>query len=108
MDTYIYLIGNSKAQDEMGVWREQASAPIGVFAQVKSVTRNEFFDGGRNGLNPQFQFTVFRGDYNGETVVIYEDKPYAVYRTYIADEDYIELYVERQGGTNAENENNTH
>lgn len=107
MDTYIYLIGKSKVQDETGVWRETSSTPVGVFAQVKSVTRNEFFDGGRNGLNPQYQFTIFRGDYNNETIVKYEGLTYAIYRTYIANSDYIELYAERQGGTNAENESDT-
>ena len=71
-----------------------------VFCECHSITRNEFFEAGRNGLNPQFEFTVFAGDYNGETVCEYRGQTYAIYRTYKTDDDYIELYVERKGGTN--------
>lgn len=96
----ITLVSTVKTQDEFGVWRETASGRD-VFCQVDSVTRDEFFDGGRNGLNPQYRFTVFFGDYNGEQTVIYNGLPYAVYRTYLARKDVLELYVERKGGTNS-------
>lgn len=99
MDTVIELLATTKERDSRGVWRETHTSRE-VYAQVRSVTRNEFFEGGRNGLNPQYQFTVFRGEYNGEIVCRYMGEQYAIYRTYIADGDYIELYAERQGGTN--------
>jgi len=96
----ITLVKNTKAQDEYGVWRDTPSSRD-VFAQVDSVTRAEFFDGGRNGLNPEYRFSLFFGDYGGEQTVIYNGLPYAVYRTYQARKDVLELYVERKGGTNA-------
>ena len=100
METFIYLIDNGYTQDERGVWK-QSPTPRGVFAQIHSITRAEFFNGGRNGLNPAFMFTVFNGDYNNEIIVEYEGETYAVYRTYRPiNSDYVELYVERQGGTN--------
>lgn len=77
-----------------------------VFCDVRSVTRAEFFEAGRNGLNPQFVFIVFKGDYENETICEYNGETYAIYRTYITDDDYIELYVERKGGTNGEESNN--
>lgn len=95
----ITLVSSVQTQDEFGVWRSTVSTSD-VFAQVDSVTRAEFFEGGRNGLNPQFRFTLFFGDYNGEQTVIYDGLPYSVYRTYHARTDEIELYVERKGGTN--------
>ena len=73
-----------------------------VFCKVDSVTRDEFFEGGRSGLNPQYRITMFFGDYAGETLVGYNGKNYSVYRTYMAKTDIIELYVERKGGTNTE------
>lgn len=73
-----------------------------VFCKVDSVTRDEFFEGGRSGLNPQYRITMFFGDYAGETLVGYNGRNYSVYRTYMAKTDIIELYVERKGGTNAE------
>lgn len=73
-----------------------------VYCNVSSVTRAEFFDAGRQGLNPEYRFTMFAGDYNGESVVGYKGRTYSVYRTYLAKTDIIELYVERQGGTNGQ------
>jgi hypothetical protein len=51
-------------------------------------------------LNPEFKFTMFFGDYSVESIVEYQGKTYAVYRTYLRRTDIIELYVERKGGTN--------
>ena len=95
----IKLIGNTMAQDQYGVWRSTPTSKD-VMCQVDSVTQTEFFEGGRNGLNPEFKFTVFFGDYNGESVVEYNGKQYAVYRTYYRRTDKVELYCERKGGTN--------
>ena len=95
----IKLIAQSKTQDEYGVWRITETERQ-VFCQVSSVSQSEFFDGGRNGLNPEYRFTMFFADYDNERIVEYEGKRYAVYRTYHARTDIIELYTERQGGTN--------
>ena len=100
MSTVITLISISKTQDDYGVWRTTENKKD-VYAQVDSVTRQEFFEGGRNGLNPEYRFTMFRLDYEGETIVEYGVNRYSVYRTYIGRNDTIELYVERKGGTNA-------
>ena len=95
----IKLISMNRTQDEYGRWVATPTAKE-VFCQVDSITRAEFFDGGRNGLNPEFKFTMFFGDYNGESVVEYAGNTYSVYRTYLRRTDIIELYVERKGGTN--------
>lgn len=124
----ITLIPDAHVQDENGVWRniienatggvyymtnedgtvvkDEDGFPISlanahtVFCQVDSVTASEFFEGGRNGLNPEYRFTLFEADYGGELVVLYKGYAYAVYRTYKARTDIIELYAERKGGTN--------
>lgn len=95
----ITLLSTVKQQDDYGVWRETETGHD-VFCQVDSVTRAEFFEGGRSGLNPEFRMTMFFGDYNNEKTLIYKGKSYAVYRTYIGKNDTIELYVERKGGSN--------
>lgn len=95
----ITLLSVTKEQDDFGVWRETETGRE-VFCQVDSVTRAEFFEGGRNGLNPEFRMTMFAGDYNDEKTLTYKGKAYAVYRTYFGRNDTIELYVERKGGTN--------
>lgn len=95
----IYLISIDKTQDNYGRWIPSETRKK-VFCQVNSITRSEFYDAGRNGLNPEYEFTLFFGDYSGETIVEYNGKRYAVYRVYRAKTDVIELYAERQGGTN--------
>lgn len=97
----IYLISEEKQQDATGVLRKTYSRRK-VFADANSVTYSEFFEGGRNGLNPEFQFRMFAPDYQGEKLVEYRGRTYSVYRTYIRRTDEIEIYVEQKGGTNGE------
>ena len=95
----ITLVSETKTQDSNGVWRT-TTAERDVFCQVNSITRAEFFDAGRNGLNPEYSFSMFFADYNGERTVKYKGNTYSVYRTYHGRTDALELYVERKGGTN--------
>lgn len=97
--TPIKLLATQKSQNDYGVW-EETQKSRDVFCQVESVTRAEFFEGGRNGLNPEFRMSMFSGDYNGERLLMYNGNTYSIYRTFIAKNDIIELYVERKGGTN--------
>lgn len=99
--TVIKLIGVTRTQDDYGVWQPTPSSKE-VYAQVDSITQREFFEAGRNGLNPEFKFTMFFGDYNNEPIVEYNGEQYAVYRVYLGRNDTIELYVERKGGRNGE------
>ena len=100
MDDVITLIATTEEQNDYGVWVKSESARQ-VFCKVGSATRAEFFAGGRNGLNPDFTFTIFFGDYNGEEICQFHDDQYSIYRTYLVPgTDYLELHVERKGGTN--------
>lgn len=95
----IELIKTDYVIDENGIQRPQETQRR-VFVNVSSVTSSEFFEGGRNGLNPEFRFSMFFGDYQGERICEFKGKRYAIYRTYQARNDILELYVERQGGVN--------
>lgn len=95
----ITLVKQAYTTNEYGV-QVPTETRRDVFAQVDSVTASEFFEGGRNGLNPELRFTVFAFDYEDERVVEYNGSRYAIYRTYLARDDDLELYAERKGGTN--------
>ncbi len=101
----IKLISVTTAQDAYGIWQKTESSAQ-VYCRVESISQREFFDAGRNGLNPEYKFIVFFGDYNNEMVVEYNGSRYAVYRTYQRYDD-MELYVERKGGTNGIEEDNS-
>ena len=94
----ITLVSYPRTQDANGVWRDSAPVERTVYCQVDSVTRSEFFDGERNGLKPEYRFTMFFAEYLGERTVIYNGVAYSVYRTYHARTDDLELYVERRTG----------
>lgn len=95
----ITLLTTAITVDDYGVERVRRTSRE-VFCQVDSVTRAEFFDGGRNGLNPEYRITMFAPDYEGETELTYKGLAYSVYRTYQGRNDTLELYVERKGGSN--------
>lgn len=95
----ITLVKETQVRNDFGVY-EPVTETRNVFCQVRSITRSEFFDAGRNGLNPEYEFDVFSGDYEGERTVVFRGQKYAVYRTYHGRTDVLELYVQREGGTN--------
>lgn len=98
----ITLVAVTRTQNEYGQWIASETTKE-VYCEVESVTQSEFFEGGRNGLNPEYRFTMFFADYNNEPIVEYKSQRYAVYRTYLNRNDKLELYVERKGGTNGAN-----
>lgn len=98
----IYLVKETHQQNDYGVI-ETTYTPRKVYADVTSVSSREWFDGGRNGLNPEYRMTMFFYDYSGEEIVEYNGVQYAIYRTYEKG-DLIELYVQKKQGVIAEEE----
>lgn len=95
----ITLITQTRTQDDYGVWAATETTSD-IYAQVESVSQSEFFEGGRNGLNPAYKFTIYGFEYGGQAIVSYNNERFGVYRTYQTKNDMLELYVERKGGTN--------
>lgn len=101
-DTAIKLISATQSQNDYGVLVDGTPTEREVAAKIESVTRAEFFAGGQNRLNPQFVFTIFAAEWQGERVISYNSTLYSVYREYyVPGTDYLELYVEQKGGINA-------
>jgi len=93
------LVTVTYTKDRYGV-DQKVETPVKVYGYYDSVSASEVFDGGRNGLNPQFRFVMTDLDYSGQTVLIRGSERYAVYRTFRPNNGTIELYCERKGGTN--------
>ena len=93
------MVVESYSQNEYGVL-DKTTTKHPVYVNVTSVTSQEWFEGGRNGLNPAFRMTMFAPDYQGETMLEYNGATYSIYRTYKKRTDEIELHVERKGGSN--------
>ena len=62
-----------------------------VFADVKSVTRSEFYSATMAGIKIDIVFAVHAEDYSNQTVVTYGTVQYNVVRTYKKGEGIVEL-----------------
>ena len=91
------LVAETFTQNAYGVMEANTSLRQ-VYVDVTSVGSSEWFEGSRNGLNPQLRFTMFSHDYNDEKVIEYNGVKYTIYRTYLKDLDHIELYTELKKG----------
>ena len=92
-----YLIQQDYVQNGIGAFGE-IDKKRKVYVHVNSVSGAEWFEGGRNGLNLEFRFTMWKFDYQGEEVIKYKDQYYQIYRTYLGKNDMIELYCEKRKG----------
>lgn len=68
-----------------------------IYCEVDSVSQSEFFAAENTELNPEYKFTIFFGDYDGQSLVKFNGARYSVYRTYRTGDD-LELYTERKIG----------
>lgn len=68
-----------------------------IFVEEKAITRQEWAEAGRLGLNPEIQLSTPFMNYSGQTDIVYNGKTYGIYRTY-QNGDNIELYLELKGG----------
>ena len=91
------LIGVTYTVDEIGQQIPEEH-PRDVFCNISSVSASEWFEGGRNGMNPEYRATMFAPDYNGEDVAELDGIRYGIYRTYLGKGETIELYLERKAG----------
>ena len=92
----IYLVSESYEMDMYGV-QTSTTEMRKAYADVQSVSGREWFEGGRNGLNPEYKMRIFHSEYKGEQIVMYNYVYYTIYRTYM-DGDITELYVEKKKG----------
>ena len=102
----IKLIKETCTKDSIGQYVPTESERQ-VYCDVRSVTRTEWFDAGRDGMQPAYVFYMFGPDYEGEKIIEFDGKRYGVYRTYIGRNEIIELYTEEKGGISTANTSST-
>ena len=67
-----------------------------VMCEVRSVTRSEYYDALNAGFQPSLVFHLtLAEDYQNERVIRYKGLKYRVIRTYMTNDDGIEITVER-------------
>lgn len=91
------LIKETQTQDEIGQWI-QTPVKRQVYGQITSVSADEFFAAGQNGIRAEFRIVMFGPDYEGEENAEINGVVYSVYRVYRGRTDAVELYLERRAG----------
>lgn len=71
---------------------------LDIFGTVESVGQREFFAAAQAGFKAEFKITVWTSDYDGQTIVEFNNKRYGVYRTYLLSDGHIELYLTSKVG----------
>lgn len=88
----ISLRSYTETVDEYGI-PQRTTSDRTVFAGLKSIGQNEFYQAQADGLKPQLKFILADYyDYQGEKEVVYDSKVYSVLRTY-RDGNKIEITV---------------
>lgn len=96
MTDVITLITQTITTDKYGN-EEATETERTVYCEVDSISQTEFYAAANTELNPEYRFTIFFGDYEGESLVKFNGARYSVYRTYRTG-DALELYTERKIG----------
>ena len=76
-----------------------------VMCTVESVRRSEYYTALNAGFQPEYVFRIaLAADYQNERIVKYHGQKFRVVRTYLTDDDGIEITVERsdENGTDEE------
>ena len=90
-DDVIYLV-NENPQDH-GAFNRPEETLTRCFCRVQSVTRQEYYRALENNIEPVYVFILSEyADYDGQKIVIYNEKRYRVIRTYVTENE-IELTV---------------
>jgi hypothetical protein len=99
MDNVLTLIAPILMKNALGDYVQTGETSRDVFGTINSVSRAEWYDAGRKGMNPEIVFTTPLINYCHETEAELHGVRYGIYRTYLVqDSDEIELYLERKAG----------
>lgn len=97
-----YLVKDTYTTDAIGQKISTKEKRL-VYGRINSVTRAEWNAAGELGIKPEYQITMFGGDYKGEKTLEMDGRQYGIYRTYQTLNDDLELYVEwKVGESNGE------
>lgn len=97
ISTQVTLIAETYTTDGIGQ-KIPTETRRNVLGRLHSVTRTEWAEAGRLGLNAAYQVVLFAPDYNGEKIAVVDGKRYGIYRTYRGSNATIELYLEEKAG----------
>lgn len=97
LDDVCFLISVTTTEDELGQPIETETERQ-IFCSKLSINRAEFLAAGQLDFKPQIMLIVDSDEYDLEEKLKYEEKRFAVYRTFPRADGYTELYCEVKAG----------
>jgi SPP1 family predicted phage head-tail adaptor len=93
LDDICNLLSQTSTKDELGqpIISEK---PYMVFCSKLSITRAEFNVAGQQGHKPEMMLVVDSDAYDNEKKLEYQNKKYAIYKTFMRVDGFTELYCE--------------
>ena len=90
MDKVIYLLKNKPGKNNIGDPTNTVEE-IKRYAEINSIGQREAYQAAAVGLKPEFEAVIWKVEYNNEEYLKYEGKEYKIQKTYIRDDEKIEL-----------------
>lgn len=97
LDLVCYLQSVTITEDDIGNQIETLANRF-VYCAELPLNSSEYFNAGQSGIKPEHLLVVDLEEYDGEETVLFEDKPYSIYRTYPRSDGLIELYCNKKAG----------
>lgn len=97
LDNICYLVDTAITEDDIGNQIEANTETLCYCAEVP-IARNEFYQAGQSGIKSEICLLVDTESYGNQTKVKYNDKTYAIYRTYPSANGMSELYLTEKAG----------
>jgi SPP1 family predicted phage head-tail adaptor len=93
LDDTCNLISQTSTKDELGqpILSEK---PFLIFCSRLSITRAEFNVAGQQGHKPEMMIVVDSDSYDKEKKLEYQGKNYNIYKSYMRNDGFTELYCE--------------
>lgn len=97
LDQHCELITINSTQDDLGQF-VKSELRTSVFCSDLSISRAEFSNAGQLGLKPSKLLIVDSESYDNELYVQYNKTKYSIYKTFMRNDGFTELYCEVKAG----------
>ena len=93
LDDVCTLLNFEIKTNNIGVETKEIIECREVYCTRESINRSEFYQAEKHNIKAELKLIMLEEKYQKEEELIYNDKKYKIYKTYVLDK-YIELYCE--------------
>lgn len=93
LDDVCILLTFEIKTNNIGIETKELLEQRKVYCIKESISRSEFYQAEKHNIKAELKLTMLEEEYQKEKQLLYNNKKYKIYKTYIFDK-YIELYCE--------------